>query len=469
LKLINISVSNDIRAEGLTKELSTLAIKENTAANPEYVTRQRLGKWTGGVEPEICLARFDAGALVLPRGYFGRLVANIEAAGLGYEIADRRLRLPKIEMSFRGELRTQQAAALEAMTKYGSGVLVAPCGSGKTAVGMALISFWRQPSLILVHTKTLAEQTREAATRWLGITPGLIGDGVFDVRPVTVGIIQSLAGNRERIDAIKGRFGLVMLDEAHHCPASTFTDLLQRFPGSFRYGLTATPERRDGLSSFMTAVIGPVRYEITHEDLRNAGLLVVPRIVYERTDFFYPFGDDWVRLMDELTKNGERNEIILSILDRLIEGGYQVIALSERVKHVEYLAERINAQRPGAAEVITGKIGAKKRNAALERVRSGEARVMLSTKLADEGLDIPKLDALVLLTPSRDKGRTTQRAGRVLRTADGKRQPVIVDVADPLTPVLFNQARTRFFEAYRRIAPGVRLPHWLEKQRARAA
>jgi superfamily II DNA or RNA helicase len=107
---------------------------------------------------------------------------------------------------------------------------------------MALISHWRQPALILTHTRQLAEQTARAVKQWLGVDAGLIGYGVFDLRPVTIGIVQSLAGNDERVRAIRERFGLVLLDEAHHCPATTFMDVMQSFPAKYRYGLTATPD-----------------------------------------------------------------------------------------------------------------------------------------------------------------------------------------------------------------------------------
>ncbi|MDR1579146.1 MAG: DEAD/DEAH box helicase [Synergistaceae bacterium] len=319
-----------------------------------------------------------------------------------------------------------------------------------------------------MHTRQLAEQTREAVRQWLGVAPGLIGDSVFDVQPVTVGIVQSLAGNGERIRAVRDRFGLVLLDEAHHCPAATFTDILQMFPAAFRYGLTATPERRDGLGMFMKAVIGPIRHTITSGELRDAGVQVIPEIVWIRTDFYCP-NDDWVSLIATLIKDERRNDLLIGVIKRLIDDGRRIIALSERVSHAETLAAAINDSRPGAAAVITGSMPKKKREAALERVKSGEARVMFSTKLADEGLDVPALDALVLLTPSRSGGRTTQRAGRILRSLDGKRKPLIIDIVDADVGLLRSQARTRYFEAYRNLAPGRGLPEWLERQSRRSA
>jgi len=262
----------------------------------------------------------------------------------------------------------------------------------------------------------------------------------------------------------------VLLDEVHHAPAVTFTEVLGSFPAAFRYGLTATPDRADGLGPFMELAAGPIRHAITAGELRTAGVLVTPQIEWVRTDFHYPYNDDWVSMISALVEDGQRNSLLIGVISSLIDDGRQIIALGERVKHVQYLAAAVNAIRPGAAEVITGSMSAKKRGAALERVKKGEARVMFSTKLADEGLDCPNLDTLILLlTPSRNAGRTTQRAGRILRSVDGKRQPVVYDVVDSSVGLLWSQARSRFFGVYRELSPGCRLPLWLDKPRKRAA
>ena len=152
----------------------------------------------------------------------------------------------------------------------------------------------------------------------------------------------------------------------------------------------------------------------------------------------------------------------------LIGGGRRIIALSERVNHAELLAGMVNRIRPGAAVVITGSTPKKKREEAFERMRNGDARVMFSTKLADEGLDLPELNCCILCTPSRSGARTTQRVGRTLRSIDGKRKPLVVDVVDASVGILWSQARARFFEAYRTLAPGCKLPEWLMKKKEAA-
>jgi superfamily II DNA or RNA helicase len=89
--------------------------------------------------------------------------------------------------------------------------------------------------------------------------------------------------------------------------------------------------------------------------------------------------------------------------------------------------------------------------------------------LADEGLDAPILDAVILMTPQRSENRTIQRIGRVLRALDGKEQPIVIDIVDSAIGVLWNQARSRYFSAYRSLAPGCRLPDWLERSKREVA
>jgi superfamily II DNA or RNA helicase len=372
-------------------------------------------------------------------------------------IADKRLVLPEIDLSFNGELRDYQQRALESITRRADGVLVAPCGSGKTAIGMALIAHWRQPSLILVHTVDLLKQTREAARRWLGVDAGVVGGGKFDVKPITAGTVQSVRKHPE----LARMFGLVLLDEAHHCPASTFAETLQFFPAAYRYGLTATPRRDDGLERFMTAVIGSVRHTITQEELRAASVLVVPRVEFIKTAFRYHYADDWTDMITALVRDADRNALIYRVICLLLDGGRRILALTQRVEHAETLYRMIEHSRPGVATLAVG-TRQKERAESIRRVTSGSAQILFSTQLADEGLDAPILDAVILMTPQKSVNRTIQRAGRVLRALDGKRQPLVIDIVDNAVGILRHQARSRFFGAYRQLSPGASLPDWLD-------
>ena len=237
-----------------------------------------------------------------------------------------------------------------------------------------------------------------------------------------------------------------------------------------RRTVTGSQRRQNArtVSSFLEAVIGPVRHEITNEDLRRAGVLVIPKIEYVRTDFYCSYSE-WADIIGALTEDEERNALALSVIEKALYESRQIIALSERVAHVRTLAAMLESRRSGLTALAVGTMGKRAREEALERMRNGAAQVLFATKLSDEGLDIPGLDTLVLLTPCRDGARTTQRAGRILRAVAGKPQPVIYDSADYRMGLLRSQARTRFFESYQKLAPGIKLPEWLDSKRRATA
>jgi superfamily II DNA or RNA helicase len=327
---------------------------------------------------------------------------------------------------------------------------------------MTLVAHWRQPALILVHSKDLLNQTIAAVRQWLGVEPGTIGGGKVDTRSVTVGMVQTLNKRSELVEELAGQFGLVLLDEAHHAAASTFMGLLQHFPAKFRFGLTATPKRADGLGLFMTSVIGPIRHEITQDELEASGVLVVPRVEFVKTNFHYEYDDDFTDMITELVRDTGRNELIYSVIRQLLDDGRRVIALSGRVEHAEEFYRIFERVMPGIAALAVGTMKKGERAESIRRITDGEARVLFATSLADEGLDAPCLDALVLMSPSRSERKTIQQAGRIMRSVDGKRQPVICDLVDSRTPILRSQAHSRFFGVYRELSPGTRLPDWLE-------
>ncbi|MDR1515438.1 MAG: DEAD/DEAH box helicase [Synergistaceae bacterium] len=462
---MKITISNNLYVEDMPAPLAERAYCDLTVPNPEYVKRERLDKWLDNTEPELTLMRaFGDGSYILPRGYCGQFLSLARGAGTPVNVVDKRLVLPKIDLSFKGELRDYQQRAFDAMAKESCGVLVAPCGSGKTAIGMALIARRKQPALVLVHTLDLLKQTRESARRWLNVEAGTVGDGAFDIKPVTVGTVQTVRKHPE----LARMFGLVLLDECQHSPALTYTDTLQTFPAAYRYGLTATPKRDDGLECFMTAVIGPTRHVITRDDLRAANVLVIPHIEFIRTAFNYQYVDDWTGMISALTNDAGRNNLIYRIICHLLDDGRRVLALSQRVGHCEALYRAVERFRPGVAALAIG-TRKKERIDGICRISSGEAQVLFATQLADEGLDAPILDAVLLMTPQRSESRTIQRAGRVLRALDGKPQPLVIDLVDDKVGILRNQARTRFFNAYRQLSPGARLPEWLNDRRRAAA
>ena len=451
-----LALDHMCRVDEAPRELLERAKRELSLPNPEYLRRKRMGRWTGNLRSSLTLYRKkgDAGA-VLPRGYAGSLLLGAREMGLTWDLEDRRIAWGKRVLSFRGELRPYQERALEEMIRKQSGVLAAPCGSGKTCMGLALVAHWGEPALVLVHTLDLLEQMRENVEHWLGVSPGIIGGGHWDPsESITVATVQTLIRRKKELPRLAKQFGTLLLDEAHHVPATTFTGIIQKFPAKYRYGLSATPEREDGLHPFLYAVMGPLRAQVTPEDLEREGRLLRPHLSWIFTEFRSSLqgrGDAYTELMGELVTSSERNRLIVKTAAESLSEGSCLLVLSERVEHCVSLAEALEKRFPGKVVCLTGETPRKDRGGILEGVRRGNFSCLVASRIADEGLDIPRLDAILFATPFRGKAKGWQRIGRIMRAFKGKERPRIYDLLDWKVPLLKAQGRQRFYHIYRNL------------------
>lgn len=413
-----------------------------TFPNPAYLDRLRLGLSPAGV-PEVLCFLDDTGADVrLPRGgvHVLRRQAAIEATDVTFE--DRRV-LPTRRLDGLRDvpLRDYQARAVQRLARITQGVVVIPCGGGKTRVGIGAMARLRTPTLILVHTLDLAEQWRTEIRSLLGVEPGLVGGGEDEPGDVTIGVIQTLVRwGRERLDAFLAGFGLLVLDEAHHVAASTFREVVDRCPARYRLGLTATPEREDGLTALLDLYLGRPLATVTHDELVAAGVLALPEIRLVQTGFRFPYtgSDDYAPMMSALVADEERNELIVEAVLASARDGHTCLVLSGRVAHCRVLVKAIRAAGVECAE-LTGRVPKERRAKLLEQARRGELGVLVATSLADEGLDLPRLSRVFLAYPSRARGRTVQRLGRLMRPHPDKGRPVLIDFVDRKVPVLRRQ------------------------------
>lgn len=343
------------------------------------------------------------------------------------------------------EPRPYQQDALAAFLVGQTGIIEAPCGSGKTMIGLMAIAALPTTALVLVHTLDLAEQWLTRCRQNLAgkICPSMIGDSSWDESGrVVIATIQTLVANPWEWRREWGRkFGLVILDEAHHCPAETFADVISSLPAQYRLGLTATPERSDGLTDLLHWHFGQVVYRVTNEHLAAAGVILLPEVRYIRTEWTpsKDFSDpefSWVEMLSEMGRDERRNALILHEVKRLVvEQARRVLILSERVAHCEILAIALRESGIAALE-LHGQMKKAERSERLEKTRTGATRVLCATNLADEGLDIPGLDAVVLTMPvAKALGKLQQRIGRVMRCCAGKRLPVILDFVDNCGPL----------------------------------
>lgn len=327
------------------------------------------------------------------------------------------------------QLRDYQRSALEAWT--GCGVIVAPCGAGKTAIGSAAIASRRTPALVLVHTRDLVRQWVERLQDSHSAPEvGIVGGGKDErSADVVVATLQTLARwpFDELIEWGKGR-GLVVVDECHHIPAATFGAVMLGLGGRERLGLTATPERADGLEGLITDHLGPVCHRIEAHHLQASGATLTPEIRILHTEWEADPLDKPYQRRRALATDSGRNWLIWDAVRSQVEQGRRVLVLCDLKQHCRDLA----AACGGVA--VTSDLTAKQRRKAFAGLRSGAVGALFATSLADEGLDLPELDTVILAAPCGLVGKVEQRIGRALRPADNKGRPLVIDLVDKFGP-----------------------------------
>ncbi|MDD2212183.1 MAG: DEAD/DEAH box helicase [Syntrophomonadaceae bacterium] len=432
-----ISLSNCITIDttALPDEIRQDITNDLTLENPAYLQAKKYGYYTGKLDPEISIYQLNGNILTLPRGYTYDLPKMLKKHGWDYEIDDRRLLLPPVDFHSKIKLRPYQVPAARAMYKYGNGGLVAPCGSGKTEIMLAVMAALRQPALWVTHTRELLEQVIDRTCQsFEGMTReeiGVIAEGKAGIGDrLTVALVQTLS--KVDLNEIAGKFGAVFVDEAQHLGADSFYSSVSQFPARYRLWCSATPEREDGLTRMILAAGGPMLYTIKDEDLPT----LTPDLVIvetEYTGFIDP--DNYSKMLGELVKNEARNRLVVDTITTEAHGHY-ILILSDRIEHLTTLKAMLKKRLPDMAiEILTGQLPKKQRIDIMERSKARQIDVLLATQLAREGLDLPHLDRLFLVTPKKAGGATEQEVGRIKRPCDGKQDAVVYDFWDTGNPV----------------------------------
>lgn len=321
-----------------------------------------------------------------------------------------------VNIEFTGALRDIQR---EAIDKYpGHGVLSLDVGFGKTVCALAIASRMGVRTMIIVHKEFLANQWAERIEQFCpGTKIGRVQQDKCDLEhPFVIAMIQTLCMRAHSVGTFDS-IGLVIVDEAHHVGAPAFSQAMFTMCPKYTLGLTATPDRKDGLTRILYWFLGNCFYAAHRQTSKNVH---VKRISFIHPEFLKPppvsrLGKVCLATMvNILVELPERNEILLDII-REAATHHQVLILSDRRSHCEWLVRELGT----AAGLYMG--GMKQEH--LDE--SAKKRIVVGTfSLAHEGLDISTLSAIVLATPHSD---VRQAVGRILRT-DGPK--VIYDLVD---------------------------------------
>lgn len=436
---MKIYVSNKIVIQDPTYEVREYCRNTLVLDNPDYIKKESMGFWTGNTPRTLTLYEWNGGELVLPFGCLTDLFRI--APHTRYEYLPLFEGKRSVEYLSGISLYSYQARAVEEALRAKNGILVMPCGSGKTQCGIELISRIGGRALWLTHTQDLLNQSMNRAKNVLGIdtkTYGSITDGKVNIgEGITFAIVQTLS--KLDIERYKSCWDIIITDECQHvCGSPTkvmqFYKVLSNLSARYKYGLTATPKRSDGLEECMFATIGKVVTEVTREEVAHTTCPVHVKTFYTG---YTPdpenvlLGDgtiNYASLVDELTHDDDRLDCVANVLGTL-EGATIVLA-----NRVEYLT-RLNKLYEGRSLCLSTMGNSKKakaeRKLALEKLNNGELDCIFATyQLSKEGLDVPSLRYVVFATPEKDETTVIQSVGRVARKADGKEFGTVIDFVD---------------------------------------
>lgn len=441
---VTITVDSEAYLTGATETQKNIIRQKLTISNPKYQAAKRYSRWIGKkLKPKLYFFKDKKDKLIFPRGFVNQAFTLCkQISGKAPVIVDNRRKLDEIELTFQGELRPYQEEAVQAVTKHSFGVLEAGTGSGKTVMAINIIAQRKQPTLIIVHSKELLHQWRERIAQFLDIDAGQAGDGKFDIKPVTVAIVNTA---RKNLDELPSQFGHIIVDECHRVPASLFTDVVSSFDSYFMLGLSATAFRReDGMTQLIYTYMGDRLHSVNPRVLAESGAVVRPDFIQKPTEFSFHFRGDYSKLIKSLAKNDKRNDLIAEDVAQIIKAGHEgtVLIVSDRVAHCETIQQKLERKGVESA-LLTGRVKADERSQIVEDVQKGTIRVLISTlQLIGEGFDCPGLNTLVLSTPIKFEGRLLQVAGRIMRPAEGKKARII-DYIDVHIPLLRRSAAAR--------------------------
>ncbi|MCX6399514.1 MAG: DEAD/DEAH box helicase [Propionibacteriales bacterium] len=329
------------------------------------------------------------------------------------------------------ELRTYQREAAESFWNGGSGVVVLPCGAGKTIVGAAAMAHARATTLILVTNTVSARQWKDELIKRTSLTADEIGEysgTVKEIRPVTIATYQVITTKRKgvypHLELFDARdWGLIVYDEVHLLPAPIFR-MTANLQARRRIGLTATLVREDGREGDVFSLIGPKRYDAPWKDIEAQGWIAPADCIEVRVSL-----PDTSRMVYATSEPEERYRLAactpekIRVVRDLVarHQGQPTLVIGQYLDQLEELSVALDAP------VITGATPVKERQRLFEAFRTGEVGLLVVSKVANFSIDLPSAEVAIQVSGSfGSRQEEAQRLGRLLRPGepgpDGERK-----------------------------------------------
>ena len=352
-----------------------------------------------------------------------------------------------IYVKFIGNLRQIQKLCVDTyLSTYkknsGGGIIVLECGQGKTVTAIKILSELKKRTLIIVHKEFLMNQWEERLNQFLDNPKiGRIQQKIFDIngKDIVLGMLQTIAMKDFPLDAFDS-FGTVIIDEAHRIPSKVFSRALNKINAENMIGLTATPNRKDGMTKVLKWYIGDIIFSVKNKKLDD--VFVERYIINSDTidnynkEYIIPYNGSvkMATMINNIASYIKRTNLILSTIQNIVKTDRQILLLSDRKDQLNYIFDKVTDNNICSVGYYVG--GMKQ-----AKLKDSETKqlILATYPMANEGLDIPTLNTLILATPKSD---IIQSIGRIMRKKHDEYPPLILDFIDTFS-IFDNQANKR--------------------------
>lgn len=437
-----------IEKTNLNANVKTSLKRLATFANPEFYKKQQLRMSIYNTPMIIDCSKEDKNYLKLPRGTLEYLIDLCNNNSVKINITDKRNKGITLNIKFKGHLLPLQQKALNKMLEYDNGILHAPTGFGKTVICCKLIEEKNVNTLIITHTIQLLKQWKERLKEFLTIEGvGQIGGGKNIItNKIDIASIKTIWNNGKFNDIVKN-YGMIIIDECHHLAAFTYESAVNTVNAKYVYGLTATPNRENGHTPIIKMQCGDIRYEVEFKKFNKS--LQLPMRVYVKHNYLNitnkKINDYTLNEINNLIVKDElRNTRIINDITKEFNLGKNILVLTERLEHLEYLknnlinlTDNIFLYHGGLGKKILEKYELLKE---ILQTNKQNKIIIATGSYIGEGFDDKTLDILFLTMPISGITKVIQYTGRLHRKNITKNEITVYDYVDDN----FNQTRNMF-------------------------
>ncbi len=433
-------------------------------------------------QPELPDLRWDERTLTFraPAYRYRHIVSQLRAHNIPYQDTARQFTTEPFTLQKQMTPYPYQTESIDAWHANGKrGVVSLPTGAGKTFIAILLIAEVQRPTLVHVPTIDLMNQWQTVLAEHFGQAVGLYGGGYHELEPLTVTTYQSAVLHAPHYG---NRFGFAIFDECHHLPGDQYQYAAISSIAPFRLGLTATPERVDGRERRLYALVGECCYEAKVQELSGKTLSAyrvvtiavemedTERVQYEaarRTYLSFLKGSKinmgtprgWQTFLWKASQTDEGRAAFKAYLTQKQlsfasttkqEWVWKLMQRHRGDRILIFTQDNDTAYQLGTRfflPVLTHQTKLKERNAFLNGFRDGTYSILVTSKVLNEGVDVPEANVAIIVSGSGSVREHVQRLGRILRKREGK-QAVLYELISKRTGEHFVNKRRRQHHAY---------------------